>query len=63
MDLEGALALGMSGPSLPHLRQGPVLSFLCSLMEAWSNVGQWLKGGIRPNLTGASLALPVFPGY
>ena len=61
MDLEGALALGMSGPSLPHLRQGPVLSFLCSLMEAWSNVGQWLKDGIWPDLVGPSLALPVLP--
>ena len=30
-------------------------------MEAWSHVGQWLKGGIWPDLVGASLALPVLP--
>ena len=32
-------------------------------MEAWSHVGQWLKGGIWPDLVELSLALPVLPGY
>ena len=38
-------------------------SFLCWLMEAWSHVGQWLKGDIQPDLVGPSLALLVFLGY
>ena len=38
-------------------------SFLCWLMEAWSHVGQWLKGGIWPDLVGPSLALPILPSY
>ena len=38
-------------------------SFLWWLMDAWSHVGQWLKGGIWPDLVGPSLALPVLPGY
>ena len=42
---------------------GWTLSFLCWLMEAWSHVGQWLKGGIWPDLVGPSLALHVLPGY
>ena len=37
MDLEAALALGMSGPSLPHLRQGPG-GFLSLLVD----------GGLEP---------------
>ena len=37
MDLEGALSLGMSGPSLPHLRQGPG-GFLSLLVD----------GGLEP---------------
>ena len=64
MDLEGALALGISGPSglLCCIWSRPqVASFLCWLMEAWSYVGQWLKGGIWPDLFGPSLALPVLP--
>ena len=38
-------------------------SFLCWLMEAWSHVGQWLKGGIWPDFVGTSLALPVLTSY
>ena len=38
-------------------------SCLCWLMEVRSHVGQWLKGGIWPDLIGSSLALPVLPGY
>ena len=66
MDLEGALSLGMSGPSglLCCIRsRAQVASFLCWLMEAWSYVGQWLKRGIWPDLIGPTLALPVLPGY
>ena len=66
MDLEGALSLGMSGPSgllCCICSRAQVASFLCWLMEAWSHVGQWLKGGIWPDLVGPSLALPVLPGY
>ena len=50
-------------PSFLHLKQGPGASFLCWLMEAWNHLGQWLKGGIWPDLTGPSLDLPVLPGY
>ena len=38
-------------------------SFLCWLTEAWGHVGQWLKGGIWPDLVGPSLALPVLLDY
>ena len=65
-DLEGALALGTSGPSgllLPCLRQGPG-GFLSLLVDGGlGQVGQLLKGGIWPDLIVSSLALPVFPGY
>ena len=62
-------------PFMPQLGHGPevglgfrlewaqVASFLCWLMEAWSHVGQWLKGGIWPDFVGLSLGLPVLPGY
>ena len=42
---------------------GQVASCLCQLMELWSHVGQWLKGGIWLDLIGHSLALLVLPGY
>ena len=65
-DLEGALALGTSGPSgllLPRLKQGPG-GFLSLLVDGGlGQVGQWLKGGIWPDLIASSLALPVLPGY
>ena len=38
-------------------------SFLCWLMEAWNHVGQWLKGGIWPDLVGPFPGLPILPGY
>ena len=65
-DLEGALALGMRGPTglLCHIwSRAQGVSILCWLMKAWSYVGQWLKGGIWPDLVGPSLALPVLPSY
>ena len=65
-DLKQALTLGMSGSSglLYHiLSRAQVASFLCWLMEAWSHVGQWLKGGIWPDFVGTSLALPVLTSY
>ena len=65
MDLEGALALGISGPSglCCICNRAQVASFLCWLMEAWSCVGQWLKDSVRPDLVGPSLVLPVLPSY
>ena len=36
---------------------------VCCLMEVWSHVGRWLKGGVGPDLLGPSLALPALPSY
>ena len=51
-------------PSLQgHLKQGPG-HFLPLLVDGnLDHVGQWLKGGIWPNLIRPSLALPVLPNY
>ena len=49
-------------PSLLHLKQGP--SGLLSLLVdgVLEPLGQWLKGGIWPDLVGPSLTLAVLPG-
>ena len=50
-------------PSLLHLKQGP--SGLLSLLVdgVLEPLGQWLKGGIWPDLVRPSLALPALPSY
>ena len=60
----GGLSLGMSSPVIffAAFEAGP-RGLPSLLVEAWSYVGQWLKGGFWPDLPGPSLALPVLPGY
>ena len=53
----GGLSLGMSSPVIffAAFEAGP-RGLPSLLVEAWSYVGQWLKGGIWPDLPGPSLS-------